>query len=438
MIVTTVEDKNLSEQIVCLKRYIVTKSPSFASIAVLPQYKCLDPKEFPSEIAFTDGVAVYLGKTFFKEPLRAQLFILIHELLHIALRHVQRGKEFMEARLAAGKPWSHRVWNYAVDAIVNFSLKNIEDWTLIPSLSLVTFEDLLSSSLLRERPPHTWNSEELFMHLMDEIIMPSIKSGEIKNVQDWEDGQKWKGKREFLDIWDPADKDIQKDTSAERKEWANRVERARAGDDASGVLRNVLGDLPKTETPWDVYLRKFLSQYLMPFTEVTPTKQHRHMLALRPYFRRNHPGRSIPFVPGIRNKPGIRKLVVVVDTSASIDDELLNYFCTELQTIRKKVGCDLVLIPCDAQAYDEINIPIQGNLMEIIKNSKGLQGGGGTNFRPGVEAAEKIKNAACIVYLTDMYGAFPQKCSKPLLWASITKDCAQPPIGKVIYIKHKI
>jgi predicted metal-dependent peptidase len=59
-----------------------------------------------------------------------------------------------------------------------------------------------------------------------------------------------------------------------------------------------------------------------------------------------------------------------------------------------------------------------------------LPGGGGTDFRPALEACEALTEVAAVVYLTDGEGAYPDGCSKPVIWAMSTAK--QAPFGITI------
>jgi predicted metal-dependent peptidase len=61
-----------------------------------------------------------------------------------------------------------------------------------------------------------------------------------------------------------------------------------------------------------------------------------------------------------------------------------------------------------------------------------LEGGGGTDFRPIIEAAEKSE-ASCLIYFTDLCGQFPEMHPRiPVIWVCIAED-AKAPFGPVIY-----
>lgn len=430
-----------------VRKYCITKSPGFAGVALLPQYYIIDPKDkYGKEFGFTDGKAIWLGTRFFKESPKAQAFILIHEVLHVALRHPQRGLALRKSRQATGLPWSGEVFNWAADAIIHFSMESLNNWVHKPDIGIITFDKILKPYILAAKPPHKWNVESLFAHLMDEVITPAINSGEISSVPDFGNGLPRNGKG-MLDIELPDNPkssnsgskgDIQPDTREESRNWENRVKRAAAGDRPGGIMKEILFDIPVTRTPWQHILRRFISEAVMPITQVQPYRPSRHSIILDSFYKETCSDCPVPFFPAFRPKPGIRKIVVVIDTSGSIDDAMCEYFAGEIQTIRKKVGCDLTLITCDTMVHQTIAVRPFDNFHSIIKNSGGFRGRGGTDFVPGVEAAEKVPGAAVIIYLTDMMGPYPSKCRLPLLWASTSEQFQQPPVGKVFVLKKEI
>ncbi len=89
-----------------IARYCVTKSPGFAAIALWVPHRYTGAKDF---IARTDGRSIQAGDDFFdRYASREQAFIFMHEVLHVALRHVPRGHR------AWGVSSAHAlVWNLA-------------------------------------------------------------------------------------------------------------------------------------------------------------------------------------------------------------------------------------------------------------------------------------------------------------------------------------
>ena len=117
-------------------------------------------------------------------------------------------------------------------------------------------------------------------------------------------------------------------------------------------------------------------------------------------------------------------IVVCIDTSGSVDDQLLSRFLGEISALTQVGGLTTYLISCDAKVHQVIEPgePIPDKWL----------GGGGTDFRPAIEKAEMLSPDA-VVYLTDGEGTYPAKCDIPLLWAFSTRRAVSP-LGESLYL----
>lgn len=213
----------------------------------------------------------------------------------------------------------------------------------------------------------------------------------------------------------------QVDAMAER-EWkmnvAQAAQAARMAGKLPAGLERLIDDLIHTKTPWRDILRRFMME----------TSNHDFSWA-RP--NRRHIAGGL-YLPSTRSE-SCGEIVVVIDTSGSIGAEELNLFASELNTIRQDIRPSktyVVWADAEVAGVDEY-----GPHDELELSPKG---GGGTDFRPAFAwQAEHAPNAKALVYLTDMYGAFPDGADVaiPTLWASITKD-VEAPFGETIYIEE--
>jgi len=130
------------------------------------------------------------------------------------------------------------------------------------------------------------------------------------------------------------------------------------------------------------------------------------------------------------------KIVLAVDTSGSIQENQLNRFASELQSILKNFSnVELLIIYCDTD--------IRG--IEKIDNTNPEKkltpiGKGGTDFRPPFQYLEKNGiDPKCLIYFTDLYcNRFPKiEPNYPVLWASTTSMDSNPfqiPFGEIVEI----
>jgi predicted metal-dependent peptidase len=105
----------------------------------------------------------------------------------------------------------------------------------------------------------------------------------------------------------------------------------------------------------------------------------------------------------------LKKIVVAIDTSGSIDDVLFSKFWSEIVALNK-TGTEIMVIQCDADIHS----------IELFKKSTGIPqilGGGGTSFDPVFEWLSKNRKYNGLIYFTDGYAPSPTiKLSIPTLW----------------------
>jgi predicted metal-dependent peptidase len=98
------------------------------------------------------------------------------------------------------------------------------------------------------------------------------------------------------------------------------------------------------------------------------------------------------------------KIVVIIDTSGSIQKEELSAYVGQVDAILKQMGVSwLQVISVDAEV--QVSKPVRF-AREVI-SKKMLVGGGGTDMCLGIEEAEKMKADICVV-LTDGFSPWPE------------------------------
>ena len=403
---------NRREELQTLARYCVTKSPGFAAIALWVPYRDTDSDAY---IAYTNGVEVVTGNGFWEfEPLE-RAFVLVHEILHVALRHCPRGSKI--ARRSAVHAY---VWNLACDCIINHALSAMS-WLQTPQKG-VFFEKVLTPERLIERPPASWNAEELYLELLEQIGLPQNPDEMDAWLDAWLKERGLDGEGD-LRIDESGEGDLSDEIAS--RVWASRLTRAQAADRAGGLLRQLARDFPVTQTPWPQILRAWLQDATMPRSSLNWNRPSRRTIALN----------SEIYEPATRRDRGIRRVAVVVDTSGSIDEAILTRFCAEIAQVQARTGCDLVLICADAAIQSEVIVKNDGkSFVDKVREGRlEFAGGGGTDFRPALERLGAT-GASVAIYLTDMMGAFGESAPKiPLLWCSTTPH-QNAPFGRVIYL----
>jgi len=406
-----------SKELSTIARYCVTKSPGFAAIALwVPHFY----RDTPSYVARTNGRTIEAAQQFFdRYDGREQAFIFMHEVLHVALRHVPRGHRAWSVSSAHAL-----VWNLSTDAIINRALDKMS-WIKAPKDG-VTFESLLDKEELEARPPQNWSAEALYHRLLEKIGFPADKASWEKWLDDYIEKH---GLPTPDDLGRPGEGEDGGDLMSElaARVWASRLARAQAGDRPGGLLRELAGDFPVVRTPWPQILRAYLQDAVMPTTRENFNRPGRRVLSLDSEF----------FEPSFQSERGVRRIGVAVDTSGSIDEKILLRFAGEIEAVQKRTGAELYLVVCDAEVTGEFLVPAHGKTFTQRYKAGELQfrGGGGTDFAPALEKLNK-SNVKIGLYLTDMMGNFgSEKPRMPFVWCS-TSEGHEPPagFGRVIYL----
>lgn len=363
----------------------------------------------PAPMIATDGHTIVYGPAFDGLPLPLQTGLVAHELLHVALRHPQR---LAELRGQLGDV-DLRLFTTAADAIVNSALGHLA-WLQLPT-GAVRLELLLAQ--VQGQPPGDataalleWDVERLY-RLLDDRLPPDPQ--ETKQAR--RDGPRAARARavdpqpqpDLLPVPQPESGPEQQAEQAET--WRERLQRAHAGDGAFSLLRTLVADLPRTRTPWEQVLRTLLARGLSRRLAVSWSRPSRSYLANQ---GRTRTGRRLPFEPSRMPSQAVPRLAVVVDVSGSIAADLLQRFAREIEAItrRLEVGVTLVIGDERVQRVEHAE-PGRCRLADIA-----FQGGGGTDFSPLLEEAERHQ-PDLIVVLTDLQGPARHRPRAPVLWA---------------------
>lgn len=140
-------------------------------------------------------------------------------------------------------------------------------------------------------------------------------------------------------------------------------------------------------------------------------------------------------MPGRRIQPA-GKLVVVIDTSASIDAGTLARFLGSLSAIATSEGFDEIrLVQADAEVTRDETVFAADLLFQEV----GITGRGGTDFGPALrtlaQESRRYGERFTVVYLTDLDGRFPAPGeTQPLevLWVVPGKPPSPPPFGQLV------
>jgi predicted metal-dependent peptidase len=411
----------------------------------------------------TDGATLFYAGAFEALPVAEQAGLVAHEVLHIALRHTQR---YTELQQLIGDV-DLRLYTICADAIVNSTLGALT-WLRLPA-GAVTLEALLASALRLTRSAEValleWDVERLYRAIDDRRAaprggrsrqrdggqggggkadqpQPGAGGAASERDDDQATGQDQKrpdgpraacaralGARSLADLMPGADALAERpeDEAEQAREWSERLTRAHAGDGAHSMLRALIADLPRSRTPWEQVLRTLLARALAPKPEVSWSRPSRSYLA-----NQGRCGtRRMPWEPGISPTKAVPRLVVVVDVSGSIDEPLMARFAREVEALTRRLESALTLVVGDDKVQRVAQFePGRSDLREIA-----FQGGGGTDFTPLLEEADRHRPDIGIV-LTDLDGPTRFTPRWPVIWAVPEAYAAMPePFGRKLVLR---
>jgi predicted metal-dependent peptidase len=137
--------------------------------------------------------------------------------------------------------------------------------------------------------------------------------------------------------------------------------------------------------------------------------------------------------PG-RTSFGCNLIVIVVDTSGSIDENTFAVFMAETTALLEQAKPrNLVFVQCDTDIQEWTEMDGVSDLYQCK-----LKRGGGTSFLEPFKRVEKEGlTPDLLVYLTDLYGDFPSTSPKyPVLWGATTD--APAPWGEIVRIPPQV
>lgn len=461
---TEKEKKNYERYLRELINGAIYKYPAFGNLVTFIPRKIVIDETFPNEVAGTDGESLRIFPKFFTEyEPEEQAFILLHEVLHVVQSHPKRAKNLIESK-------DRVLWNIVTDCIINYALgygnenktKDVNDLK-VPKI-IVGYPEL--NKLVGQTVPVTrnqggskkdWNAESLFNYVK-KIIDNSEDKDDINNAL----SKLGKGKPQSLgignreitekeyeqisgalgdlstdDFNDPKPEHLEDEELPDGGEgaisdiiWSKRVEQA-AGRDPSGILKSILGDLPKPKPDWRKELRTIIGNKLLPLPKTNWRRPSRRTLS----------GVVDHFEPARGRDRGCKQIICFHDTSGSCwHPDTIKEFLANIQAIQELKKTHLTYIMFDAaiQKVHEIPYSASNTLMDMFKNnSLRIKGGGGTSFNPVINwINDKGKEADVAIMLTDTYAPMPdEKPCVPFVWAVIDNQDFIPPFGKSVFIE---
>ena len=296
---------------------------------------------------------------------------LAHEVMHCVFEHIGRrhGRD-------------PNKWNKAGDYVINQVLKDSgfeigKDWLLEPAFNNMTADHIYS-------------------------LLPDGDDG---------DGG---GGDPLCDIMDGDPSELESNEIEWKVATVQAAQTAAIQGNLPASMKRFVDEMTAPQVNWREQLQRFVTQISKnDYNWLRPNKRFQHLGF---------------FLPTLHSE-SMGVMVSCIDTSGSIDQPTLNAFGAEIKAIHASVRPEqLIVIYCDARV---------NHVDEFGPNDElhfDMHGGGGTDFQPPFKYLEEQGiEPACLTYLTDMYGRFPERADFPVMWCATTDVVG--PVGETIRIK---
>jgi predicted metal-dependent peptidase len=407
--------------------------------------------------AATDGINTFYNSDFIQTlDDKELLFVVIHECMHKAYKHLIIWKH-----LRAKNPL---LANMATDYVINLKIRDIDPQEKY--IRLPTYKDGEKKgqpACLIDDNFKEMNTNEVFIILEkennDNQNPRPEKENEVgdsgegksgggesgekdkpeKSEEDDSQGDEYsdKIKKRAEDAHDEHNYDETQRTEEEVKKIDNELDRAiRQATEVAGKggaqTSREFSDLLRVETPWEEILAEFIKQQVTGDSESTWRQFNRRLIG------------SDIYMPSMLDEQA-GSMVVAIDTSGSISQDIVTKFLSELKAIVTDVVPEKLHLMywdsqiCREEAYTEMDYA-------DLENSTKPRGGGGTNpacvqkrITDGVKTGE-YQNLDAVIIFTDGYfyneGEW-EKVGIPVLWAVLKEGgdpSFQPKFGSLIKV----
>jgi len=330
---------------------------------------------------------IRIGEEFFKKlSEKERVAVLKHEVAHFVQKHMSR-RNGRDPRLA----------NISMDMAINQFIPNLpDDCVTLPK-------------------GEGWDANEAFEVYYDKLEKEVKKqqNGGSKQKSNKSSNQKSKssgqGPISIPDLFDEV-VDAPAEAGAESESMADEIiretikERLDAGADLTnmrGLHAGALEDyIEELTAPPMIDWKHALSRFAASLADV----QNR-MTLKRPDRRQLSPfGRRKEYLPS---------LVICVDTSGSVSNELLQKFFSQIALLSRQLS-EIEVVIADADVQDHFTYR-KGMERKLMHSGYGR---GGTDFDPAVKYInQNLTHCDGAVYLTDGYCPVPEtKCKIPMIW----------------------
>ncbi|MHA1614129.1 MAG: vWA domain-containing protein, partial [Candidatus Thorarchaeota archaeon] len=424
---------NPSKLMTKLRLKLLFDYPFFANIAMkltmIPTNTTYNNRLYTSPTIATDGeVLVYNSDYIETQTKKDQLFIMLHEIMHIICKHHTRKL----------KSYDHDIWNVACDFVDNEILSEIHGLTL-PADALIDPDffgmtpEYIYRELTKSQPPQSPQSNgRTPQNQQSNNDDSSQLNKQTPNTDQSNDSNPNDSNQSVSDQSgsnQPHSEELSEMIETSKKhgqvlQTAKNVKEVEQDLSASIILSKKMAGRksykmpaklqkitsPSSATPWNILLSKYFHDvsksdwdWTIPNEEFISTTD--------------------VILPSLHNQTML-EFVVAIDTSGSIDRPMLKTFISEVKKILSDIEYQRVHVICCAHELSnkpqifEYGDPIDINDFDT----------GGTCFYPVFEHVEEQDiNPALLIYFTDLechdYDHFQNiQPNYPIIWCTVSND----------------
>ncbi len=382
----------------------------------------LELVEIEEDMITTDGNILYYDPYFilkqYREDQTTSLRIWLHSLMHCLFLHM-----YVEAVDIS-------LWDLACDIAVEAMIADLclDDYHSVDQR--LREQELAKFSTLIK--PLT--AEKIYRYFKDDPPQESLMNG-WKILFSFDDHKIWyshnndgiasrkKSIRKNEELEDPFEGDGgMQDTYDSRSVWkdiSQQIETelqtfSKQQGKKSGEFVKALKELHREHVDYRAFLSKFASRSEVMKTSLDEFDYIFYTYGLKLY-------RDMPLIEPLeyREDKKIRDFVIVIDTSGSVQGDMIQMFLQKTFTILKQQETfdntfHIHIIQCDSMVKRDDVIRNQAEFDHYLQNVQ-LYGFGGTDFRPAFDYVDELiqtgvfRDLKGLLYFTDGIGVYPQK-----------------------------
>ena len=391
-----------------IRQYLISRCKDIGRLLTsIPMTVDLENKE---HVAAATPKGIRLFYKFFELPNSEKCGVLLHEVLHVALGHCYRGRQFHPV-----------IMNIAEDLIINHIIINdFRDPTVRLPADGLFFDKSPYHKALKDRRAEEWTAETLYYWLLQNLPTAEADGIEVDSSYFPVDSPR-RGQGDTVRLSGDVESDVERTDKTPSPEEIMRNERLlrdlEAGSSTNSLLRSILAHCKKNILPWRSLLRRHLTSVLADkrvYDYSRPTNVF--LVGIDPY------------EPSSKAKKGIKSIAVLRDTSGSMFyEQMLTEVMRVIEDLRRQIPTTMHIIDVDTEVKQIQTIKETTHFDP--KKYKPFAGGGGTDFSKGIAEINKLKPTV-IIGITDGYTGSWGETKIPTYW--VVTENIKAPYGKTI------